>query len=74
MVNALIIVDPQNDFCEEGSLAVPHANFIFKYINELREKIKFDFVIVTQDWHPENHISFARNHDLPPFSTKEING
>jgi nicotinamidase/pyrazinamidase len=38
MVNALIIVDPQNDFCEGGSLAVPHSNFIFKYINELREK------------------------------------
>ena len=69
MVNALIIVDPQNDFCEGGALGVPNSNFIFNYINELRQKVMFDFVIVTQDWHPENHLSFAKNHNLPPFST-----
>lgn len=69
MVKALMIVDPQNDFCEGGALAVPNSNYIFGYIDELREKINFDFVIITQDWHPKDHMSFAKNHCLPPFST-----
>lgn len=41
MVKALIIVDPQNDFCEGGSLAVPNSNSIFNYINSFREKFNF---------------------------------
>ena len=74
MVTALIIVDPQNDFCEGGSLAVPNSNDIFGYINAFREKYDFDFVFITQDWHSQNHISFAKNHSLPSFSLKKING
>jgi nicotinamidase-related amidase len=50
---ALIIVDVQNDFCEGGSLAVPDANAIIPVINKLRERVKFDFVFLTQDYHPK---------------------
>lgn len=59
-MKALVIVDVQHDFCEEGSLAVPKANEIIPIINDLMPK--FDLVIFTQDWHPENHKSFASQH------------
>jgi nicotinamidase/pyrazinamidase len=62
MSRALIIVDPQNDFCEGGSLAVKDSNKIFPFINLLREEKNFDYVFITLDWHPENHLSFAKNH------------
>lgn len=57
---ALIVVDVQNGFCPEGNLAVAHADEIIPKINELAGH--FDNIVVTQDWHPENHISFASNH------------
>lgn len=59
MTKILIIVDPQNDFCEGGSLAVPQSNDIFVHINNLRKSIQFDKIIITMDWHASNHISFA---------------
>ncbi len=62
MSTALIIVDVQNDFCESGSLAVPGANAIIPKINKLRETMKPNLVILTQDWHPENHTSFITNN------------
>jgi nicotinamidase/pyrazinamidase len=66
---ALIIVDPQNDFCEGGSLAVNKASEIFPEIKNIRNEIKFDKVFITRDWHPSNHISFASNHlNQNPFS------
>ncbi len=55
--SALIIVDMQNDFCENGSLEVKNANQIIDGINNLR-KIKFGLIILTQDYHPSDHISF----------------
>ena len=58
--NALIIVDVQNDFCPGGKLAVPDGDKIIQTINKLSNK--FEKVIATQDWHPENHLSFAVNH------------
>lgn len=70
----MIIVDPQNDFCEGGSLQVPNASAIFGPINEIKKKINFDNVIVTKDWHPENHVSFASTHNFNPFVTIEIEG
>jgi nicotinamidase/pyrazinamidase len=59
---ALIIVDVQNDFCEGGALAVPGANAIIPEINDLRDTLKPDVVILTQDWHPANHTSFITNN------------
>lgn len=62
MKKALIIVDVQNDFCEGGSLAVPGANEIIPYINLLTAENHYDEIILTQDWHPANHKSFASNN------------
>jgi len=62
MKNALIIVDVQNDFCEGGSLAVPKGNEVIPVINDLLQRVKFHTVILTQDFHPDNHTSFAINH------------
>lgn len=57
---ALLIVDVQNDFLDGGSLAVPDGNAVIPTINALIPR--FDLVIATQDWHPVDHVSFARNH------------
>src|SRR5690606_28825703 len=62
MKKALIIVDVQNDFCEGGALAVPNANQIIPYINLLMEDNIYDQIVLTQDWHPANHKSFASNN------------
>jgi nicotinamidase/pyrazinamidase len=59
-MNALIIVDLQNDFCPGGALAVSGGDLIVPRINSVQSQ--FDRVIATQDWHPVNHGSFARNH------------
>src|SRR5690606_33911006 len=59
--DALIVIDPQNDFCEGGALAVEGGNSIMPLINALAEK--FDKVIITQDWHLPGQISFASNHE-----------
>jgi nicotinamidase/pyrazinamidase len=57
---ALILVDIQNDFLPGGALAVPEGDHIIPIVNQLVPK--FDFIIVTQDWHPPDHCSFAVNH------------
>lgn len=70
-MKALLIVDVQNDFCPEGALAVPGGDEVIKPINNLMDN--FDCVVQTQDWHPEDHRSFASNHtDKEPFSTVEM--
>ncbi len=61
MKKALIIVDVQNDFCDGGALAVPGADEIIPYINLLTRDNEYDEIILTQDWHPANHKSFASN-------------
>ena len=63
MTKALIIVDPQNDFCEGGPLGVKGSSDIFPVINKIRKEISFDFVFITLDWHPLDHTSFAINHN-----------
>lgn len=69
--DALIIVDPQNDFCPGGALAVDGGDQIMPGINELAER--FPLIVITQDWHPRDHKSFASNHDgVEPFSTTEM--
>lgn len=58
--SVLIVVDMQNDFLPGGTLAVPCGDEIIAPINALARR--FPHVILTQDWHPENHISFASSH------------
>jgi nicotinamidase/pyrazinamidase len=58
--DALIVIDVQNDFCPGGSLAVAEGDQIITRINGLM--VEFPTVVLTQDWHPANHSSFAANH------------
>lgn len=64
---ALIVIDVQNDFCPGGALAVAGGDEIIKQINGMMGE--FQTIVLTQDWHPANHASFAANHpDAEPFS------
>ncbi len=58
--DALLVIDLQNDFCPGGALAIAHGDNIIPTINALARR--FDHVILTQDWHPPAHISFASTH------------
>jgi nicotinamidase/pyrazinamidase len=58
--DVLLIVDVQNDFCPGGRLAVPHGEEVIVPINRLATR--FSHVVLTQDWHPADHISFASTH------------
>lgn len=69
--DALLVIDPQNDFCEGGSLAVAGGAGIMPLINRLAER--FDRVVLTQDWHTPDQISFASNHlGAAPFTEIEV--
>ena len=57
---ALIVIDVQNDFCPGGALAVAGGDEIIARINALMAE--FSSIVLTQDWHPANHSSFAANH------------
>ena len=75
MAKALIIVDPQNDFCEGGPLEVKGSNGIFPAINALKTHPQFSHVFISQDWHPANHVSFASTHkDKLPFTAISVGG
>lgn len=64
--DCLIVVDVQNDFCAGGALEVPHGDEVVPLINAL--SMRFTHRILTQDWHPVDHLSFASNHpDKAPF-------
>jgi nicotinamidase/pyrazinamidase len=72
-MNALIIVDIQNDFTSGGKLEVKHGEDIIPLINDLQPR--FDLVVATQDWHPQTHKSFASNHEgKKPFEVIMLNG
>ena len=58
--SVLIVVDVQNDFLPGGALAVPDGDGVIAPINALAKR--FDHVILTQDWHPPGHVSFASSH------------
>ena len=58
--DAFLVVDIQNDFCPGGNLAVPHGDEIVPVVNNLMQK--FTHVVLTQDWHPHGHLSFASSH------------
>lgn len=69
--DALIVIDVQNDFCPGGALAVADGDAIIPRINALMDK--FETVVLTQDWHPADHASFAANHaGAAPFSLTEM--
>lgn len=64
---AFVIIDVQNDFCPGGALAVAGGNEIVPIINRLQNR--YENIVITQDWHPANHSSFAANHtDADPYS------
>lgn len=68
---ALIVVDVQNGFCPGGGLAVPHGDEVVPLINRLAAR--FENIVVTQDWHPPGHVSFASSHPgRKPFETIEL--
>ena len=64
----LIVVDVQNDFCPGGALAVPRGDEVVPIVNRLAAR--FRNVVLTQDWHPAGHFSFASTHPgKQPFET-----
>ena len=68
---ALIVIDVQNDFCPGGALAVAGGDEIVSGINSLMQE--FSTVVLTQDWHPADHLSFADNHPgSAPFSLTDM--
>lgn len=68
---ALIVIDLQNDFCPGGALAVNEGDRIVPLVNELVKE--YPHVLLTQDWHPANHKSFASSHEgKSPFETVEM--
>ena len=72
MSDAFLVIDVQNDFCPGGALEVADGDAVVPVINRLQEQ--FETVILTQDWHPADHSSFAANHEgAEPFSLIEMN-
>ncbi|GJE18597.1 bifunctional nicotinamidase/pyrazinamidase [Methylobacterium marchantiae] len=67
----LLVVDVQNDFLPGGALAVPDGHAVIDPINRLAAR--FPHVVLTQDWHPAGHISFASSHEgKAPFESVEL--
>src|SRR5919109_864779 len=67
----LIVVDVQNDFCPGGALAVPKGDEVVPVVNRLAAL--FENVVLTQDWHPRGHASFASSHrGRKPFETIDL--
>ena len=69
-MNALNIIDVQNDSCPGGQLAMVDGDEIVNPINLMMED--FDTVVLTQDWHPSGHSSFASSHSLETSSAKKM--
>ena len=70
MNSALIIIDMQNDFCTGGALAVKDGEKIIQCINDAQKEFKT--IILTQDWHPQEHSSFASNHGAEPYTNIDM--
>jgi nicotinamidase/pyrazinamidase len=69
--DVLIVVDVQHDFLPGGALAVPEGNAVIEPINRLARA--FRHVVLTQDWHPEGHASFASSHPAKqPFEMTDL--
>jgi nicotinamidase/pyrazinamidase len=69
--DVLLIIDVQNDFCPGGNLAVPHGDEVVQVINRLSSY--FENIVLTQDWHPPGHASFASSHpSRKPYDLIEL--
>ena len=69
--DVLLVVDVQNDFCSGGKLPVPGGEEVVPALNRLATQ--FEHVVLTQDWHPEGHSSFASSHPgRSPYDTVEL--
>jgi nicotinamidase/pyrazinamidase len=69
--DVLIVVDVQSDFCPGGALAVPDGDAVIKPIHRVAPP--FEHIVLTQDWHPANHCSFAASHSgKQPFESIEL--
>jgi nicotinamidase/pyrazinamidase len=69
--DVLVVVDVQNDFCPGGNLPVPEGDQVVPVINALARR--FRHVVLTQDWHPAGHQSFASRHaGRKPYETIEV--
>lgn len=74
-MDALILVDLQNDFVPGGALAVRDGDAVIPIANQLQQSGQFDVVVATQDWHPPDHGSFAANHPgRKPGELIQLNG
>ena len=75
-VDVLIIVDIQNDFMPSGALGVKEGDEIVAPMNDLAEKFHHwdNTIVMTQDWHPPGHLSFASSHNMRPFDPYESEG
>lgn len=72
-MDALIVVDVQNDFCAGGALAVPDGDAVVEPINRLMEGYRF--TVATRDWHPPNHLSFReQGGPWPPHCIRDTHG
>ena len=72
-MQALVIVDVQNDFVTDGALAIPHGEQVVPVINRLIPE--FELVVASKDWHPANHGSFASQHPgKKPGDIIDLNG
>ena len=70
MTTALVVIDVQRDFCPGGALAVPNGDAVVAVCNRLMATA--DLVVLTQDWHPAGHQSFAGTHKRGVFETIEV--
>jgi nicotinamidase/pyrazinamidase len=69
--SVLVVIDVQNDFCPGGALAVPDGDAVVPVVNALMQR--FEHVVLTQDWHPPQHRSFASAHPgKQPFETTDL--
>ncbi len=71
-MNALLLIDLQNDFCPGGSLPVTGGHDIIPVINAIQPAFKL--VVATKDWHPKDHASFAVNHGKQPGEVIQLDG
>jgi nicotinamidase/pyrazinamidase len=69
--DVFVVIDVQNDFCPGGALAVPLGDAVVPVINKM--SARFDSVVLTQDWHPAGHRSFASSHPgAKPYDTAHL--
>jgi nicotinamidase/pyrazinamidase len=74
-LRVLLVVDPQLTFCQpHGSLGVPGGADIMSVVNRLVASGYYDLIIISQDYHPADHGSFASQHGVAPFTMGELNG